>query len=156
MKAGVGTIFVYDKLENGHDTFPNLAQLFNSFPMLEKIVIETEHRDLLALFPAPRDTAESFRSLGDRGVEIDILPKRWQLQSFHNMLYRNGIEKSTFQFSGAGRLQMAYETMNGEWRGLDKDKTFTFSLLDFVWEPERMVEKDRKVGWRLFKFFWRS
>jgi hypothetical protein len=152
MKAEVGARFGGENSDNGHDTFFHLAQLFKSFPLVEKIVIETEHRDLLALFPAPRETAESFRELGERGVEINILLKKWQIRSFHNMLFRNGIQRDTFQLDNGGRVDLSYETWFREGRRPDKDQTFTFRLLDFLWTPKSMVEKDRKAGWMSLKF----
>jgi len=152
MKAEVGARFDQESSDTGHDTLSHVAQLFKSFPLVEKIVIETEHRDLLALFPAPRDTAESFRELGERGIEIIILLKSWQIRSFHNMLYRNGIERNTFQLDGGGKVDLSYETWFREGRPPDKDQTFTFRLLDFSWTPERIVEKDRKGGWMSLKF----
>jgi hypothetical protein len=152
MKAKVGTRFDQENLDDGHDTLFDLAQLFRSFPLVEKIVIETENRDLLALFPAPRDAAESFRELGERGVEIIILVTSWQIRSFHNMLYRNGIQKDTFQLDCGGRVDLSYETWFREGRRPNKDQTFTFRLLDFLWIPKSMVEKDRKGGWMSLKF----
>jgi len=152
MKAA---IFEQETREKGRDTFSDLAQLFESFPLLEKIVIETEHRDLLALFHAPTDTAECFRSLGERGVEINILSKRRQVRSFHNMLHRNGIEREPFRFVGGG-VETLYGIGPGEYRGEGRPNIFTFRLLDFVGKPESMAEKDKKIGWKSFKFLKRN
>jgi hypothetical protein len=150
IKAGVGAIFNQEASENGHDSLPNLARLCESFPLLKKIIIETEHRDLLALFPHPRDTAESFRGLGVKGIEINILSKSWQIWSFHNMLYRNG--RGTLRMEGAGWAQMSFETRFREDGRPDRDQTFTYQLRDFMWKPGGIVEKDRKVGWKSLKF----
>jgi hypothetical protein len=152
MKAEVGARFDQENSDNGHDTLSHLAQLFKSFPLLEKVVIETNHRHLLALFPAPRDTAESFRELDERGVEVEILLKDWQIRTFHNMLYRNGVRRDSFQLEGGGRVDLSSEAWFREGRRPDKDQTFTFRLLDFLWIPERGVEKDRKSGWKSLKF----
>jgi hypothetical protein len=152
MKAEVGARFGQENSNKGDDTLSDLAQLFKSFSLVEKIIIETEHRHLLALFPAPRGTAESFRDLGERGVEIVILVTSWQIRSFHNMLYRNGIQRDTFQLDCGGRVDLSYESGFREGSRLDKDQTFTFRLLDFLWIPKSMVEKDRKGGWMSLKF----
>jgi hypothetical protein len=155
MKAKVGAIFDQENSNYGHNTLSDMAQLLKSFPLVEKIVIETTHRNMLALFPAPRDTAESFRELGERGVEIDILVTSWQIRSFHNMLYRNGIQRSTFQVDGERIVDLSYETWFREGRRPDKDQTFTFRLLDILWTPKSVAEKeeeeDKKGGWMSFK-----
>lgn len=131
-----------------HNTLPDLAKLFEAFPKLEKIDIETEHRHLLSLFPAPRDTAESFLKLDERGVEVNILVKSWQMQSFCNMLYRNGIEKGTIHFgsgAGSGKVALSYETMPEQGHPI-----VSFRLVDCVLKPDSENGDDCKS--RLFRW----
>jgi hypothetical protein len=123
-------------VETGQErnTLPDLARLFESFPLLEKIDIETEHRHLLSLFPAPRETAESFQMLDERGIEVNVLVKNWQMQSFCNMLYRNGIEKGRISFgneNGSGKITVSYQTLPE--LGY---RVVSFRLADCMLQPE--------------------
>lgn len=147
---------VEERLE--HNTLPDLAKLFEKFPLLEKIDIETEHRHLLSLFPAPRDTAESFRALDERGVEINVLVKHWQMDSFCNMLYQNGIERGTIKFGDgrdSGKVALSYETLPGE----RSRPLVSFRLVDCVLKPEMDVEEanngDGKLSlWKVVGGMW--
>jgi hypothetical protein len=150
------------EVEEGHEhnTLPDLAKLFEAFPLLEKIDIETEHRHLLSLFPAPRDTAESFRALDERGVEVNVRVKHWQMQSFCNMLYRNGIERGTIRFGDngdSGKVALSYETsLGGEERG---HRIVSFRLLDCVVRPEGEADNDNQGDmkpsrWKKFGEMW--
>jgi hypothetical protein len=150
-----------NKVEEGHEhnTLPDLARLFETFPLLEKIDIETEHRHLLSLFPAPRDTAESFRALDQRGVEVNILLKHWQMESFCNMLHRNGIERGTIRFGdhwGNGKVALSYETLHGGRQ--PENRIVKFRLVDCVL-PEIEAEDDGKTDeklsrWKCFGGVW--
>jgi hypothetical protein len=141
-----------DDVEDSHEhnTLPDLAKLFDTFPLLEKIDIETEHRNLLSLFPAPTDTAESFRALDERGVEVNILVKHWQIHSFCNMLYQNGAERGTIRFGNGtskGRIALSYETQPG---GRDHGhRIVSFRLIDCVVKSEGSEDdSSADISWR--------
>lgn len=150
-----------DDAQEGHEhnTLPDLAKLFETFPLLEKIDIETEHRHLLSLFPAPRDTAESFRALEERGIEVNVLLKQWQMESFCNMLYRNGIERGTIRFGDyftRGKMALSYETITeGRRRG---HQIVSFRLFDCMVRPEEAEDGSqadvKPSRWKMA--FWRT
>jgi hypothetical protein len=134
-----------------HNTLPDLAKLFEAFPLLEKIDIETEHRHLLSLFPAPKDTAESFLKLDERGVEVNVLVKHWQMQSFSNMLYRNGMEKGTIRFGNgrneSGKVALSYETLPQQGHCI-----VSFRLVDCVLRRESKAGDEDNSGLRLWRW----
>ena len=142
-----------------HNTLPDLARLFENFPLLEEIDIETEHRHLLSLFRTPRDTAESFRALDQRGVEVNILLRHWQMESFCNMLHRNGIERGTIKFEderGNGKVALSYERLpDGRQRGRP---IVSFRLVDSV--PAEIeangdgTNEEKLSKWKMFGGMW--
>jgi hypothetical protein len=139
-----------------HNTLPDLARLFETFPLLEKIDIETEHRHLLSLFPASRAAADSFQKLDKRGVEVNVLVKYWQMQSFCNMLYRNGIERGTIQFGSgheSSKVALSYQTLPELGH-----RVVRFRLVDCMLQPDDMVD-DTKTNselsrWKRFCRMW--
>lgn len=121
-----------------HNTLPDLARLFETFPMLEKIDIQTDHCVLLSLFPAPKETASSFLPLTHRGVEVNVLLHNWQIGAFCSMLYRNGVETGTIKFASHSYpvVDISYESLVGG--ALPLEKVVRYRFMDCL-TPENNV-----------------
>ena len=159
VKMPVAVIEREPNAEEGHEhnTLPDLARLFETFPQLEKIDIETEHGNLLSLFPASKVTPESFRELDNQRVEVNVLVKHWQMYSFSNMLYRNGIEEGTLQFgdeSAHGRVALSYEIRPGVFQEHREHRIVNIRLLDYVVRSEDEIEISNHAEIALSKWQW--
>lgn len=123
---------------NEHNTLPDLAKLFETFPLLEKIDIQSDNRILFSLFQAPKETALSFLPLHTRGVEVNVLLHDWQVSQFCSMLYRNGVETGSITFTSSGQTMviLSYESLvRGD---VPSGKVVSFRLLDCI-VPERDI-----------------
>jgi hypothetical protein len=131
-----------------HNTLPDLAKVFSAFPRLEKIDIETESQTLLSLFPSPASTASSFQELGNRGIEVCLLLRDWQIEQFSNMLMKNGIERGNIRFLGLGpnKGQINLDFERDVAAGSFKDRVIRYRLLDAVIRPEAEVMAEREVS----------
>jgi hypothetical protein len=127
-------------MSNEHNTLPDLARLFEQFPLLEKIDIQTDHCILLSLFPAPKETASTFLPLHIRGVEVNVLLHNWQVSQFCSMLYRNGVEKGNIGFASQGQemINLSYERLVGG--ELPAERIVTYRFLDCI-VPEKTLGK---------------
>jgi hypothetical protein len=123
-----------------HNTLPDLAKLFETFPLLEKIDIQTDHCVLLSLFPAPKETASSFLPLHQNGVEVNILLRNWQVSQFCSMLYRNGVETGSIQFASYNHrvVDLSYERLVAGAR--PEEGVVRYRLLDCILPEREMVE----------------
>jgi len=131
-----------------HNTLPDLAKLFSTFPQLEKIDIETESQTLLSLFPSPASTASTFQELGNRGIEVCLLLRDWQIEQFRNMMMKNGVEKGSIRFLGLGpkKGEINFDFERDVATGRLKDRVIRYRLLDAVIRPEAKVMAERDVS----------
>jgi hypothetical protein len=138
---------IWKPASDEHNTLPDLAKLFETFPQLRQIDIETESQSLLSLFPGPAETAASFGGLAGRGVEVSLLLWDWQVETFSNMMMRHGVERGQIRFSGrAGRGEIELDFERDVQTGRLRDRVIRYRLLDAVLKPEEEVMRDRKVS----------
>lgn len=98
-----------------HNTLSDLAKILESFSQLEKVDFETEHHQLISLFPSPVATAMAFSPLLERGVEINVLLRKWQLHQWADVFDRNGLDRTklTFWHENGGEVGLAYVGKTG-------------------------------------------
>jgi hypothetical protein len=98
-----------------HNTLPDLARVFESFSQLEKVDMETEHHQLISFLPSPIETAMVLSPLLERGVEINVLLRKWQLRQWASVCKRNGMDMARLRFwhENGGEVGLAYEGKTG-------------------------------------------
>jgi hypothetical protein len=82
---------------SGHNSLPTLAKVLQCYTRLEKIDMETVHKQLISLSPSPQEIARAFEPLPNT-VEVNMLLKKWQLWHWANLSRRNGLNSRNLEF----------------------------------------------------------
>lgn len=122
-----------------HNTLPELAKVLDNFSNLENIDLESEHHHLISLFSDPLETAIAFAPLREKGVEVNVLLRKWQLRQWSNLMARNGVNSANLMFQHENGEGVGIEYENRTGRSMLSYGMVRFKFLDCLGQTSNNV-----------------